>query len=204
MIAFLKGTVAYIDENIVVIEVNGIGYEVSVPLTAAGQLASYSADEVVEIYTYTYVREDQLALFGFMDKDSLALFKMLITVSGIGPKGALGMLSGATTDEVLRAIMTEDVKTLSKAPGIGKKTAERVILDLRDKVSRMFDPMDLEQAGAAMAGRSNRAAMSEAAEDAVQTLIALGFTKAEASQAVKKCGELPDAEAYINSALKYL
>ncbi len=203
MIAFLKGRVAEIEENTAVIEVNGIGYEICVPASAVQALAAYGDEETVKVFTYTYVREDTLALFGFLSKDDLEMFKLLITVSGIGPKGAVAMLSGASTDDLRFAIMAGDVKTLSKAPGIGKKTAERVILDLRDKVSKMYDARDMEISSAS-AGAVNISSGNAAAAEAIEALSALGYSKAEASSAVKQCGELPDTEAYLKAALKYL
>ena len=139
MIAFLRGYVAALYEGTAVIDVGGIGYEVRVAGETVQRLAAAGRDEEVLVYTYTYLREDQIALYGFMSREDLELFKLLITVSGIGPKGGLALLSVGTADDLRFAIMTGDSKMISRAPGIGKKTAERVIIDLRDKVSGMRD-----------------------------------------------------------------
>ena len=127
MIAFLRGYVAALYEGSAVIDVGGVGYEVRVAGETVQRLAAAGRDEEVLVYTYTYLREDQIALYGFGSREDLELFKLLITVSGIGPKGGLALLSVGTADDLRFAIMTGDSKMISRAPGIGKKTAERVI-----------------------------------------------------------------------------
>ena len=140
MIAFLSGTLEYLSGDLAVIDVGGVGYEVNVSAEVSGNLSSIGTGNIVKLYTYMYVREGQVALYGFLSRGDLALFKLLITVSGVGPKGGLSLLSVLSADDLRFAIMTGDAKMISRAPGIGKKTAERLILDLKDRVSSGFVP----------------------------------------------------------------
>ncbi len=138
MIAFLSGTLEYLSGDLAVIDVGGVGYEVNVSAEVSGNLSSIGTGNIVKLYTYMYVREGQIALYGFLSRGDLALFKLLITVSGVGPKGGLSLLSVLSADDLRFAIVTGDAKMISRAPGIGKKTAERLILDLKDRVSSGF------------------------------------------------------------------
>ena len=131
MIAYVKGIVADIAEDNAVIEVNGMGYNVRISADTAARMPGVG--ETVKLYTYTSVREDAIQLFGFLSGNDLAVFKKCITVNGIGPKGALAILSVLDADSLRFAIMSGDVKTICKAPGIGARTAERLILELKDK-----------------------------------------------------------------------
>ena len=133
MIGFLKGTIDSIYEDRIMIDVNGIGFNVYMPAAQRDMLGARGSD--IKVYTYMAVREDAMQLYGFTTADSLDLFKMMIQVNGIGPKGALALLSAMSTDDLKFAIMSGDAKTISKAPGIGAKTAQRLIIDLKDKVS---------------------------------------------------------------------
>jgi Holliday junction DNA helicase RuvA len=142
MIAFLSGTIEYLGTDTVVIDVGGVGYEVKVSAEVSGALSAVGVGNTVKLYTYTYLREDQIALYGFRSRDDLALFKQLITVSGIGPRGGLSLLSVMTADDLRFAIVSGDARMISRAPGIGKKTAERLILDLRDKISSAYAVSD--------------------------------------------------------------
>lgn len=204
-----------------VIDVNGIGYEVRVSGETVQRLASAGRDTEVLVYTYTYLREDQIALYGFMSREDLELFKLLITVSGIGPKGGLALLSVGTADDLRFAIMTGDSKMIARAPGVGKKTAERLILELRDKVAGMNDAAMLAIAAGASgdsgwdslaAGSGGSADNTDAAAEAVEALSALGYSRAEATKAVRtarddaqKAGiELSDTESILKAALRYL
>lgn len=200
MIHFIKGILDTVSENQIVVENQGIGFEIMVPLSVVSALPQTGND--VKIYTYMYVREDCQQLFGFLTKDELAMFKLLITVSGIGPKGALGILSVMDADALRFAILADDAVSIAKAPGIGRKTAGKLILELKDK-------MDFEQAvegvldkGAA-GGAVSRDAGS-AANEAVQALVALGYTGAEAMKAVKKVDVTPDmtVEDILKAGLK--
>ena len=164
----------------------------------------------MKLYTYTYLRQDQIALYGFRSRDDLALFKQLITVSGIGPRGGLSLLSVMTADDLRFAIVSGDARMISRAPGIGKKTAERLILDLRDKISSAYavsDDPEIAAGGIDRAGAGGRDAVSEEsspASDAVEALVALGYMRAEAVRAVKKCAKQNDTGAILQEALRYL
>ena len=211
MIAFLSGTLEYLSGDLAVIDVGGVGYEVNVSAEVSGNLSSIGIGNIVKLYTYMYVREGQVALYGFLSRGDLALFKLLITVSGVGPKGGLSLLSVLSADDLRFAIVTGDAKMISRAPGIGKKTAERLILDLKDRVSSGFVPAATDGAGlTGMAeGLQRDAAAGESlagtpASEAVEALVALGYQRAEASRAVKKCVQKEDTEALLHEALRYL
>ncbi|HJC64135.1 MAG TPA: Holliday junction branch migration protein RuvA, partial [Candidatus Blautia merdavium] len=133
MIAYIKGTVAEILEDRILLEAGSMGYNIFMPMAAA-EKALRTGDQV-KIHTYLNVREDAMQLFGFLTRDDLNTFKLLLGVSGIGPKAALGVLSGLSADELRFAVLADDVKTISRAPGIGKKTAQKLILELKDKLS---------------------------------------------------------------------
>lgn len=210
MIAFLSGTLEYLSGDLAVIDVGGVGYEVNVSAEVSGNLSSIGTGNIVKLYTYMYVREGQVALYGFLSRGDLALFKLLITVSGVGPKGGLSLLSVLSADDLRFAIVTGDAKMISRAPGIGKKTAERLILDLKDRVSSGFVPAAADGAGlTGMAEGLQRDAAAESlagtpASEAVEALVALGYQRAEASRAVKKCVQKEDTEALLHEALRYL
>lgn len=205
MIHFVKGVLETVTENSVVVENNGIGFEIMVPLSVISNLPQTGNE--VKIYTYTYVREDALQLYGFLTGDELAMFKLLITVSGIGPKGALGILSVMDADALRFAILADDAKSISKAPGIGGKTASKLILELKDK-------MDLEEAvenaldrgQAAATGGKRSADVGTAANEAIQALVALGYTSTEAVKAVKRVELTEDmtVEDILRAGLKNL
>ncbi len=192
MIGFIKGTIEDIEEDRAVVDCNGIGYNIFMPSSV---LANISIGATVKIYTYLAVREDAMNLFGFLGKQDLDIFKKLITVSGIGPKGGLSIMSVMTADEVRMAIITGDHKAISKAPGVGAKTAMKVIVELKDKVN-------LEEvsfvSGAAAPVESNLQ------KEAIMALVALGYSEHESALAVKKVdGALyEDVETLIKEALR--
>ena len=130
MISFIRGTVADLTETSVIVESGYIGFEINMTGNALAQL---HIGQEVKLHTYFQVREDAMVLYGFFNKDDLQVFKLLLGVNGVGPKAALGVLAGITADELRFAVLSDDVKTLSKAPGIGKKTAQKLILELKDK-----------------------------------------------------------------------
>lgn len=204
MINFVKGELDTVTENSIIVENNGIGFEILVPLSVVSNLPQTGNE--VKIYTYTYVREDALQLYGFLTKDELAMFKLLITVNGIGPKGALGILSVMDADALRFAILADDAVSISKAPGVGKKTAGKLILELKDK-------MDFEEAvenvldkGQAAAGAGDASDGGVAANEAIQALVALGYTSTEAVKAVKKVSVTPGmtVEDILKAGLKNL
>lgn len=203
MIHFVKGILDTVSENMVVVENGGIGFEIMVPLSVVSSLPQTGNE--VKIYTYTYVREDALQLYGFLTRDELSMFRLLITVSGIGPKGALGILSVMDADALRFAILADDAKSISKAPGIGAKTASKLILELKDKmdfeeaVTHVLDQGQSEKAGGVPGG-------GMAANDAIQALVALGYTSTEAVRAVKKVEITADmtVEDILKAGLKNL
>ena len=142
MISFVRGTAVDMTENSVIVEAGGIGYEIYMTGTDLSQI---HMGEEVKIHTYFNVREDAMQLYGFRSKDDLQMFKLLLGVNGVGPKAAVGVLAGITADELRFAILSDDVKTLSKAPGIGKKTAQKLILELKDKM-KLEDAFELKLA----------------------------------------------------------
>jgi Holliday junction DNA helicase RuvA len=181
MIGYLKGELAEIKESYVVLEVGNIGYEVFLPTNAILELPSRGT--AIKLYTYLHVREDAMNLFGFLTKDDLEMFKLLITVNGIGPKGALGILSAISADEIRFAVLAEDTKTIAKAPGIGAKTAGKLVLELKDKfkLETAFEQKLMNQAekreGTGIFGKK---------EEAVQALTVLGYSGSDALKIVNQ------------------
>lgn len=200
MIAYLKGEIVDITEDNLVLDVNNIGYNVKISTSVANMLPGIGND--IKIYTYTLVKEDAFQLYGFLTKDDLEIFKKVITVNGIGPKGALAILSVMSADDLRFAIIAGDAKAISKAPGIGTKTAERLILDLRDKVS-IEDVFD-----GAMSGKANNDMTNDNINgdknEAIEALVALGYSASDALQAIKKVKitDDMDAEKILKQALK--
>ncbi len=199
MYAYIKGELAEKNIDHIVVEAGGIGYLIYVP----AQSIDYLPDEgdQIKVYTYLYIREDAMVLYGFLTKDDLEIFKMLITVSGIGPKGGLGILSTLSADDLRFAILSGDSKTISKAPGIGAKTAQRVIIDLKDKMSleEAFEKK-LENNADGVQKTLN----SSTKNDAVLALSALGYSSAESLKAVSKVDitDDMDVEDVLKLALK--
>ena len=199
MIAFVHGIAAEMTENSVIVETGGIGYEIYMTGESLSQLPM---GEKVKIHTYFQVREDAMQLYGFLKKDDLQMFKLLLGVNGVGPKAAMGVLSGITADELRFAVLSDDVKTLSKAPGIGKKTAQKLILELKDKL-KLEDAFELklahEQEKAATSGD-----VSDGRQEAVAALVALGYSSTDALRAVRKVTEVSpdDVEGLLKAALK--
>lgn len=201
MIAYLNGILAEIEEENIVIEVNGIGYNVRIPAGMAGRLPQIG--EVVKLYTYTSVREDAIGLYGFLSRDDLNMYRQLITVSGIGPKGGLSVLSAMSADELRMAVISQDAKAIAKAPGVGTKTAQRIILELKDKISledtAMMREVNQVPQDSMLTGKG------QAQTEAVEALTALGYSPSEALRAVKAVlQETPDldVEALLKAALK--
>lgn len=201
MYAYMIGRVAEIAEDLLVLEVGSIGYNIRIPGSVAGLLPPVG--EEAKIYTYTSVREDAIQLFGFLTKDDLDMYRQLIAVSGIGPKGGLALLSVMSADELRMAVLAQDAKAIARAPGIGGKTAQRIILELKDKVSlqdALAQPADAGTAAAAAA-----AAGSQARNEAVEALVALGYAASDALRAVKAAErEDMDVEALLKAALRNL
>jgi len=180
MISYLKGELAEIREANIVIEVGNIGYEVALSSSAIMELPTIRS--TIKLYTYLHVREDIIGLFGFLTKDDLEVFKLLITVNGIGPKGALGILSAISADELRFAVLAEDVKAISKAPGIGTKTASKLILELKDKF-KLETAFEQRLIRAEIKGCSG---IFSKRDEAIQALTVLGYSSTEALKAVNQ------------------
>ncbi len=190
MISFIKGELDSIYEDGIVIENGGIGYDIKVPLSVMNELPS--TGEEVKIYTYLYVREDILCLYGFLSRDDLQVFKLLITVNGIGPKGALGILSTISPDDLRFAVLADDAKAIAKAPGIGAKTASKLILELKDKL-KLEDAFE-QKLSKVTTDSSTSASDVNAKNEAIQALVALGYSNTEALKAVRGIEITPDME----------
>ncbi len=201
MIAHITGKLIQKQPNAVIVDVGGVGYELTVPLSTFYDLGEAGAD--VSLRVYTYVREDALLLYGFRTEREKKLFLLLISVSGIGPKLAITVLSGLSSEELIQAIRSNDLARLVAVPGVGKKTAERMIVELKDKVAAILPPglEDHWRAGAvAYAGEAMR-------EDVISALLNLGYPKAVAERAISGVmKETPDAnfEATLKLALRKL
>lgn len=192
MINFIRGELVEICENHIVIENNGMGFEIKTPRTVYEILPSVG--ETICLYTYFQVKEDGMALFGFLNKKDLSVFKLLITVNGIGPKGALSILSAISVDELKLAVLAGDVKTITKAPGVGAKTAGKLILELKDKFN-LEDAFgtNIGNSDSEQKGLVNKKGAISLREDAIQALIALGYSSSEALKAVKNISLTEDA-----------
>lgn len=199
MIAFVRGAIEEISEDNVVIDTGSIGYNIKISTNTAGRLPGIGKE--VKLFTYTCVREDAFLLYGFLSRDDLEIFKKLITVNGIGPKGGLSILSVMSADDLRFAIMAGDAKTISKAPGIGVKTAGRVILDLKDKIS-MEDTLIQKERNEY--GEEVLPMQTSARNEAVEALVALGYSSTDALRAIKKASvsEDADVESILKQALK--
>ena len=178
MYAYIKGEIVDITEDSLVLECNNIGYNIRVPSSVIQRLPAVGT--TIKIYTYTSVREDAFQLFGFLSKDDLDIYKKLITVNSIGPKAALGFLSAISTDDLRFAIISGDAKAIAKAPGIGKKSAERIILDLRDKIGLQTESQEAGLPVLEMSGNTT------AKNEAIEAMVSLGYTPAEAVKAVRQ------------------
>ncbi|MCD7736625.1 MAG: Holliday junction branch migration protein RuvA [Lachnospiraceae bacterium] len=202
MIAYLKGIVAAVSENVVILDVNDVGYQVWISGRDAANMPGRGQE--AQIFTWMSVSQDAIRLYGFLEEEDLDAFKMLINVSGIGPKAALGILSVLTADDLRFAVLSDDAKTIAKAPGIGSKSAKKVILELKDKLS-LEDAFERRLASSGMDSTKTWNS-SEARDEAIQALAALGYSASDALRAVKKCEitEDMDTEAILKLALKQL
>ena len=202
VISYIRGMLAEKAGDMIVVEAGQVGFGIRLPMTVLESLPPLG--EEVRIYTHMQVKEDDISLYGFLNRQDLEMFRQLIGVNGIGPKGALAILSALRPDDLRLAILTGDARAISRAPGIGAKTAQRIILDLKDKVSaeEMIASMEAEKGTGAVAAPL----AGEASREAVEALVALGYSNLEASKAVKsvQATEDMDAEAVLKASLKYL
>lgn len=198
MIAFLKGKLIHIMKDSIILNVNNVGYRLLLPNSALAKLPN--VEEVLTVYTYLAVRDDNLQLYGFLYADELEIFTKIISVSGVGPKNALSLISTYSPLDIKNIISTRDIVSLTKVPGIGKKTAERIVLELKDK----FKDIVPSKTVAGVLRDNNE---SSVIDDAVKGLKALGYSAKEAANAVSKVFESnkhKDASELIKEALKYL
>ena len=200
MIAYIKGTVEEILEDRVILETGNMGYNIFMPMGAVEHLLHKGQE--IKIHTYLNVKEEALQLFGFLTRDDLNTFKLLLGVNGIGPKAALGVLSGLSADELRFAVLADDVKTISRAPGIGKKTAQKLILELKDKFN-IQEALEMKAEHVQMPG-TGEADLTDMKKEAVEALTALGYSVADALRAVKKVELTPHmiVEILLKLALK--
>lgn len=196
MIAYINGVLEGLMKDQIVVEAYGVGYLIKVPQTVIQKLPNLH--EKVKIFTHQYVREDEISLFGFMTMEELNVFELLITISGIGPKAALSILSYLTVDEFKIAVMSQDAKALMKAQGIGLKGAQRILIELKDKITLSFeeeDGIDVNTASGTDTDKVN---------DAIMAMVSLGYSNTEAFRAVNavKDRDSLSVDALIKEALK--
>lgn len=201
MYSYIKGTLVELGSEIIVVENHGIGYNIRIPQSILSSLPD--AGQEVKIYTYTYIREDAMLLYGFLSRDDLQVFRLLIGISGIGPKGALAILSVMSPDDLRFAVAAEDDKAIAKAPGIGKKSAQRLIIELKDKLS-LEDALVFR--GEPSAEALPQGSMQTVKQEAVEALVALGYSASEAMKAVNgaEATEESTVEEVLKAALKQM
>lgn len=198
MISYIKGTLERRAESYIILETGGIGYQIFVSPATLAKLPQTGSE--VKVFTYFSVKEDGMSLYGFASMEEQEMFHKLLTVSGVGPKGALGFLSVLKPSEIIMAILSDDVKTLSKAPGVGRKTAQRVILDLKDKC-KTEDAIAL--GGEELQGMTEVLVDGDAKFEAIDAMTALGYSRSEAAKAVNAvAAEGMSTEDILKAALK--
>ena len=196
MFYYIKGKVTYKDINFMVLDVGGVGYKIYTSYTT---LENASLNDEFLAYTYTHIREDMFDIYGFCTLKELHTFELLITVSGVGPKAALSILSFMPTDKFAMAVIKNDIKTITMAPNIGKKTAERIVLELKDKLAKENQGLNIEDSGFESSGNSDNV------KEAIDALMVLGYSSLEAKGAVGSVKDsFTEVEDLIKNALKIL
>ena len=190
MIAYLRGKILFIEDNSLVLNVGGVGYKI---FTDPNTLSSLTADTEAEFFIHTAVREDSINLYGFKNQETFELFELLLTVSGIGAKGALAIVSKISAQDFYQAIAAQDLKAITKLPGVGKKSAERIQLELKDKIKPLAEKFS-----------GSTQIQSTTTDEAAQALEALGYTAAEISAVFKDAPPNASIEQLIKFALKNL
>ncbi|SDH45873.1 Holliday junction DNA helicase subunit RuvA [Pseudobutyrivibrio sp. 49] len=202
MFAYVRGTLSDIDENIVIIENNGVGYAISSSMSTIRQLPNIGSE--VKLNTKLIPKEDSLTLYGFYDKEELKMFELLLSVSGIGPKGALAILSNMTVSDIQFAVAGEDAKAFAACPGIGKKTAERAIIDLKDKVDIIgaFEAKITSD----LSGKKSSIPVISVKEEVLEALVSLGYSASNAARALDKMTitESTTTEQLLSDTLKQM
>ncbi len=197
MFYYISGELTHVAENVAVIDCGGVGYKLTVSATTLASLPSIAADcPVVKLYTYLAVREDAMELYGFYSTEELDLFKLLISISGVGPKAAMSVLSLMSPSALADAITSQNVKMISRAPGVGTKTAQRIVLELSGKLA-------IPEEKAAVGGASASARRAPSYTEAQDALVVLGYTRAEAQNALKNVADADKktTEELIKAAL---
>lgn len=202
MLSYIIGEVAEILADTVVVENNGIGFNIKTSAMTIDSLPPVG--DMVRIYTYLHVREDAMQIFGFLSKDELEVFKLLLNVNGIGPKGALGILSAISTDDLRFAVLSDDVNLIKSCPGVGAKTAQKLIIELKDKL-RLEDAFEM-----AVNNNNKKNTVQDntviVMNEAVEALVSLGYSSKDAIAAVKKVENIQNknSEQILKEALKGL
>lgn len=202
MLSYIIGEVAEISADTVVVENNGIGFNIKTSAMTIDSLPPVG--DMVRIYTYLHVREDAMQIFGFLSKDELEVFKLLLNVNGIGPKGALGILSAISTDDLRFAVLLDDVNLIKSCPGVGAKTAQKLIIELKDKL-RLEDAFEM-----AVNNNNKKNTVQDntviVMNEAVEALVSLGYSSKDAIAAVKKVENIQNknSEQILKEALKGL
>ena len=196
MIAFIKGKIEEFGEDYVIIDNNGMGYYISMPLTEIDKIKNNM--DIVKIFIYQHVREDNISLFGFLSKENLSMFKMLINVSGVGPKAGLAIVCAINPNELALAIISDDEKALCRAQGVGKKLAQRIILELKDKFKN-YDFIGIKSSQA-----EGSSVSTGDGYEAIEALMTLGYTRSEAAIAINAVDKSKSVEEMVKQALKSL
>lgn len=198
MISYIKGTLEAVYEDGIVIDNHGIGYDIKTPVILLHHLPEIGSE--MKIFTYMYVREDALGLFGFLTKEELEVFRLLIAISGIGPKAGLAILSTLTIEQLRFAVLSDDAKTIAKAPGIGAKSAKRLIIELKDKMSLN----DLLPFAEDSNDGGEAAPAADAKTEAALALVGLGYSNSDALKAIQAVDDSSemDTETLLKAALK--
>lgn len=202
MLSYIIGEVAEISADTIVIENNGIGFNIKTSAMTIDSLPPVG--DMVRIYTYLHVREDAMQIFGFLSKDELEVFKLILNVNGIGPKGALGILSAISTDDLRFAVLSDDVNLIKSCPGVGAKTAQKLIIELKDKL-RLEDAFEM-----AVNNNNKKNTVQDntviVMNEAVEALVSLGYSSKDAIAAVKKVENIQNknSEQILKEALKGL
>ncbi len=202
MISFIRGKIVDSSETSLILENGGIGYEIF--MTGVSMEKALRERDEIKIHTYFHIREDAMQLYGFLTKDDLQIFRLLLGVNGIGPKAALGILAAFSADELRFAVLSDDVKTISRAPGIGRKTAQKLILELKDKL-KLEDAFEAKLSHVE-ADADTEVSSFDGSKEAVEALVALGYSSTEALRAVRKVTDVSpdDVEGILKAALKNL
>ena len=202
MISFIRGKIVDSSETSLILENGGIGYEIF--MTGVSMEKALRERDEIKIHTYFHIREDAMQLYGFLTKDDLQIFRLLLGVNGIGPKAALGIPAALSADELRFAVLADDVKTISRAPGIGRKTAQKLILELKDKL-KLEDAFEAKLSHVE-ADADTEVSSFDGSKEAVEALVALGYSSTEALRAVRKVTDVSpdDVEGILKAALKNL